>query len=373
MFFKKAFFNGMNVPRAFIGRDLIFGKPIDFLAPYPDHRISVCLYADATGVRNWNSVNDQMPIKTINMAGLQKWEETDDYIIYLDKNSVMTTVEQYVTGSYDKFQEVKALVDTYTEMLVENGIEWTAEDDSKLFTDINDLMLEEIINRPTQLDKPTEIRTFTSKAVPTTYGCCFRTDKKNGEIYVGEGYENLVNGRIYCENENVKLESGKVVFLDDTSKSINFSRFKLSDVDSVIIGDKYSTTAIIREQNTQKLYTRSATSFFSCDIDGTFKVTGSADNVSFSNKTLKFTTEILATNQIYHGQVGFGETEREYTTAKKDDSFKLDVQVTKTATPKPFIKSIMPSGKLTFITTANSDTHTLITKDNSTFKVYTTS
>ncbi|MGL6099792.1 MAG: hypothetical protein ACRC0G_09245, partial [Fusobacteriaceae bacterium] len=36
-------------------------------------------------------------------------------------------------------------------------------------------------------------------------------------------------------------------------------------------------------------------------------------------------------------------------------------------------KSIMPSGKLTFITTANSDTHTLITKDNSTFKVYTTS
>ncbi|MGL6132547.1 MAG: hypothetical protein ACRCZ9_13120, partial [Fusobacteriaceae bacterium] len=60
----------------------------------------MCLYADATGVRNWNSVNDQMPIKTINMAGIQKWEETEDYIIYLDKDAVMTTVEQYVTGAY---------------------------------------------------------------------------------------------------------------------------------------------------------------------------------------------------------------------------------------------------------------------------------
>ncbi|MGL5711812.1 MAG: hypothetical protein ACRCX2_02230 [Paraclostridium sp.] len=224
--------------RAFLGDKLIFGHEIPFEQPYPNENISMCLYADATGVRNWDSVNDQMPIKTINMAGIQKWEETEDYIIYLDKDAVMTTVEQYVTGAYDKFQDVKALIDTFTEMLSENGIEWTTEDDSKLFTDINDSMLEEIINTPTQLDEPTEIQTFTSKAVPTTYECCFRTDKKNGEIYIGEGYNN---------------------------------------VDGVV------------------------------------------------------------------------------------------------PSGKPFVKSIMPSGKLAFVTGANSDTHTLITKDNSTFKEYTIS
>lgn len=66
----------------------------------------------------WNNPNDPMPIKTTNMAGLQKWEETEDYIIYLCKDAVMTTSEKGV-----------------------------------------------------------------NKSTPTVYECCFKVNKKSGEIY----------------------------------------------------------------------------------------------------------------------------------------------------------------------------------------------
>ncbi|MGL6098601.1 MAG: hypothetical protein ACRC0G_03135, partial [Fusobacteriaceae bacterium] len=100
MFLEKAFFNGTSIPRAYVGKQLVFGKAIEFKTPYPDYRISTCLYGDEIGLRHWNK---NTPIKTLNNNGLQKFEETDDYIIYLDKDAV---VEDGIPVQFEALFEV---------------------------------------------------------------------------------------------------------------------------------------------------------------------------------------------------------------------------------------------------------------------------
>ncbi|MGL5712358.1 MAG: hypothetical protein ACRCX2_05010, partial [Paraclostridium sp.] len=284
-------------------RIVAYKKSSPFVGDKPLDSISLCFYGDSTGIKEWNRSSDQMPIKTINMAGLQKWEETDDYIIYLDKDAVMTTVEQYVTGTYDLFKERKADIDGAMELLKMNNIEWTSEDDSKLILDINKAQLERIANTPTTMEEDAVPQTFTTRAVPTTYEACFRVGKKSGEIYIGEGYEYFIKD----------FSTGAY---DISSSTFNFStntdyNIKITTTESVSTHQQCFTEVKVLDVDFYK-----------------FRTLGDIGSYAFKVRP-------GALNTIHY---------------------------TKTSTPKPFVKSIMPSGKLSFVTRTTDATHTFLNK-----------
>ncbi|MGL6131373.1 MAG: LamG-like jellyroll fold domain-containing protein, partial [Fusobacteriaceae bacterium] len=82
---------------AITGSTMELGNRSGFLCPFeksvdkPHNSISMGFGVGENGeiVQYNNKDTDPMPIKTINMSGLQKWEETEDYIIYLDKDAVI--------------------------------------------------------------------------------------------------------------------------------------------------------------------------------------------------------------------------------------------------------------------------------------------
>lgn len=316
----------------------------------PDSRISLGFSADENGLQYYNNPNDPMPIKTINMAGLQKWEETDDYIIYVDKDAVMTTVQNYVTGTYDLFLERKNQIDGAMELLKENGIEWTAEDDSKLLQDINLAQLERIASMPTTMDESTEIQAFETRTVPTTYECCFRTDKKTGEIYIGEGYENLwsvfqINTKCAeaSKNSNGHLN---VKFVGDVSN------FWIIKSEQQTTQGSYSTTCVI--------------------VSSSVPLSPSHLNLNHNSTTYNEVknVDLIEIGKTYNilneckveGIFNLASFRVLSVIVQKDSVFELALQITKTSTQKPFVKSVMPNGKLSFVTDANEATHTFILK-----------
>lgn len=335
-------------------------KSFPFLPLYPDKRISLCLYADSNGFRLWNVETDPMPIKTLNMAGLQKWEETDDYIIYLDKDAVMTTVENYIGGTYSLFLERKALIDGTIELLRENEIEWTSEDDSKLLLDINKAQLEKITNTPVTMEEDAIPQTFETKSLPTTYECCFRIDKKSGEIYIGEGYENNHKltgvGKWITERNSFKIVSGTV------------NTYKLG------YGEPQG-------------YVNGPYPVFKVGLTGgqSFRVAfKEVSEPTIEGKKIYGLANYIANDEEYSSTISTGlpdgwyetkidilkDLEKEHLRApqlrnhKDGDTtgWSIDVEAYVLPWGKPIVKNVMPSGKMTFITEVNETTHTFLNK-----------
>ncbi|MGL5716657.1 MAG: hypothetical protein ACRCX2_26820, partial [Paraclostridium sp.] len=158
--------------------------------------ISTRLWVDQYGLKKYDNPRDPFPFKTINNSGIKIMEETEDYQIWIDKDAVMTTVEKYVTGSYQTFLERKADIDGSVELLSLHEIEWTAQDDAKLFEDINNEALvkleQSVMMLPVDGENEVQPIILEPKTVPTTYECCFRVDKKEKNFYIGEGYEYFI-------------------------------------------------------------------------------------------------------------------------------------------------------------------------------------
>lgn len=286
-----------------------------------------------------------MPIKTMNNNGLQVLEEVPgEYKIYIDKDAVMTTVAKYAPGSYQTFMERKADVDNSRSLLKGYKIEWTQKDDSDLFIQCNNETISKIENQPMTLDEPTQPVVLEPKTVPTTYECCFRMDKKSGEIYIGEGYENLFSSaRNWANVVDVVETTGNATEGWYTAKWIganrtdSFNPFVTNNL-TVNSGDVFSFN-------------------FKCKTDCKINMVGfGGPDGQFSSDLNSITASTSTTNRhltLRYQQIAFTQGWQETV---------YNICITKTSTPKPFVKSVMPSGKLAFVTEVNETTHTFLNK-----------
>ena len=159
------------------------------------------MYADKNGIKQHLNPTDNTLFKTLNNNGLKIWEETEDYWIYMDKDVVTTTVQQYVTGAFDRYLEMNRTIDSNISLLKSYNIEWTTEDKCRLFESINDSMLNELASQASDLGiEDSQPLVLEPKTVPIEYLCCFIVDKETKEFYVEEGYENLTNFSTIPEN-----------------------------------------------------------------------------------------------------------------------------------------------------------------------------
>ncbi|MGL5714605.1 MAG: hypothetical protein ACRCX2_16410 [Paraclostridium sp.] len=306
----------------------------------PYKRISMMMYGDENKLQEWNDTkNDPMPIKTMNNNGLQVLEEVPgEYKIYIDKDVIMTTVAKYAPGSYQTFMDRKADVDNSRSLLKGYKIEWTQKDDSDLFIQCNNEAISKIENQPMTLDEPTQPVVLEPKTVPTTYECCFRVG--NDGVYVGEGYENLLSTRI--NNPISTSIEGYFVTSKTTATIDNPYRFSPLANKGVSAQEVYSA----------KYEVIKGFEWF--------------DRIEFHNSGFNSGTK-MRNESGYHSELCIKATDSGINLYVKQGApagveIISKVSITKTSTPKPFVKSVMPSGKLDRITNANETTHTFLNK-----------
>ncbi|MGL4645321.1 MAG: hypothetical protein ACRCVH_13430 [Vagococcus fluvialis] len=315
-----------------------------------DPRLSLHVYADKDGVHFNNNSKDQMPLKTLNGNGLQKFEETEDYCIYICKDAIMTTVEKYAPGAYQKFQETQALINSNEGLLKEYSIEWVNKDDADLFIQINNDEVAKIESKPIMLpvegEEPTQPIVLEPKTVPTTYECCFTVRKDdNYSLYINDGYENLASQGYKTNGVRIThIEKYSKVLLTNTAKLDTLYYYPVISPNFVVNTKYYCDFKVIdRESNFRYAVSYNGSTFL--------------DRADNSHGVLEFNT---SESDNLSGAYGFGfymqprlEIGSEYT---------IRIQITKTNTPKPFVKTIQPNCKLAFETPATSETHSFIMK-----------
>ncbi|MGL6167462.1 MAG: hypothetical protein ACRC0Y_04145 [Fusobacteriaceae bacterium] len=363
---------------AITGSTMALGNRSGYLDPFsssvdkPDSRLSTGFGVGENGELAFYNKKDSdpMPIKTRNMNGLQKWEETEDYIIYLDKDAVMTTVENYVVGAYDLFMERKANVDSNESLMKDYKIEWTEEDDSKLMLDTNNYLL----SQPVTLEEDEVSPSLETKVVPTTYEACFRVDKKTKDVYVGEGYENLYDGDFTIPDCFEKEGDKYVVRVDPllTSRWVNFIDTPTTYLAGQVNNYRSESHQLEVSDRLKERFvsvgffggspgyiTNSSTisqTFFYKENILTFGGTKKFDAV----KNISSASHGLLTNVYWN----MDENTPIDNITNGDCWFKvLKYMVTKTATEKPFVKTIMPNAKLALMSSCASDTHSFVMKD----------
>ena len=307
-----------------------------------DPRLSLHVYADKDGVHFNNNSKDQMPLKTLNGNGLQKLEETEDYCIYICKDAIMTTVEKYAPGAYQKFQETQALINSNDGLLKEYSIDWVNKDDADLFIQINNDEVAKIESQPMMLpvegEEPTRPMVLDSKTVPTTYDCCFTVRKDdNYSLYINEGYENLFpieqfydygNGDYFksLKNSSYIYNVLKVITLKPNLKYyIKYEEVKNVGINSMKVHINQGSLPTLTIQSSDKI----------SDYGG-----------------------IINTTQQAQFQVRFDAFE-------VNTEIKFDIKkpiIVKSDIQKPFVKSIQPNCKVAFETPATYDTHSFIMK-----------
>lgn len=290
------------------------------------------------------------PFNTMDNAGIDVYEETLTYKIYMDKNRRMTTVNEYVPGAYQKFTEIQNLINDNEAILKSYKIEWNELDDSELFKVINsDLLLKAKI--PYMLDGRLITPKFSSKSVPTTYKCCFRVDKFTNQFYIGAGYENLL----------------------DPTTAWNESFNTSSYIPACADGSNYSWDFEQKETAYTHLYVRRP---FLCVDGATYYASVSnihADYTDISEDGLDFQVfddswNILLATPTENAFTAVGDV-CHFSSSSTTSSEKITVsmvmgepQITKTTEKKPFVKSIMPSGKLQLKNSADDTQFSFIYK-----------
>lgn len=315
--------------------------------PIMSNKMKMRMYADKNGIKQHLNPADNTLFKTLNNNGLKIWEETEDYLIYIDKDAITTTVQQYVTGAFDRYLEMNRTIDSNISLLRSYNIEWTTQDKCKLFESINDSMLNELASQASNLgiEEPQPL-VLGSKTVPIEYLCCFRVDKETKEFYVEEGYENIYQYMTFNYtggNQNQIVQEEKDYYLITPTSLYNGNEFYFN---LFPVSTDYHGKIIIKSEipltTTRTNYDRELLSFnndihiFNINKEKTTKVSWMGWDESYSNnRTLKINT----TYKIY----------------KK-------VLITKTSETKPYIQSIIPDCKIT-LNGIDPTTHTVLYKE----------
>lgn len=309
-----------------------------FIGDKPDERISLCVYADERGLRYWNNKKDSIPFKTINNNGLKIWEETEDYIIYIDKDAITTTVEKYVVGSYQTFMERMKDIEESNELIKSYNIEWTSEDSSNLFIQINNEALEKLEQSAMLLSEDTISIVLDPKTVPTSYECCFTIRKDdNFSFYINNGYENLFpleqfydygNGSYFKSLKNPTYPYNVLKLITttpDLKYYINYKEVENVGINPMKVHMNISALQTLIIQPSNKI----------------FDYGGAVTTVSQAHLQVRFDALEINTEIKFN--------------IKKPIIVKSDIQ-------KPFIKSIQPNCKIYFTTPATCHSHSFIMK-----------
>ncbi|MGL5717243.1 MAG: hypothetical protein ACRCX2_29800 [Paraclostridium sp.] len=283
-----------------------------------------------------------MPIKTMNNNGLQVLEEVPgEYAIYIDKDAVFTTVQRYVPGTYQEFSDRKSLIDSSAGLMKSYSITWSTQDSVNLINEINNKALKRLEEQPMMLpvegeETPNEIQVLSARAVPITYECCFRVG--NEGVYVGEGYENLANDRTTGWKTSATILGSGLYIINTDNPIESVYPFNKSGVS--VPNEKYSFNWEVAKgegfQIKQSNRCVGGDKVISVEKSGTYTITTDQNATSVSDLSY---VRLTTTNSIT-----------------------IKLQITKTPTPKPFVKSVMPSGKLDRISNANETTHTFLNK-----------
>lgn len=322
----------------------------------------MCVYADETGYRFWNSKKDPMPFKTRDNAGLKILEETPDYIQYICKNAVMTTAEQYVVGSYDTFMVRMRDIEGSQELMRSYNITWTSQDSINLFHEINNAELERISNTPIMLPENEENQPLIleSKTVPVDYDCCFTVRKDdNYSFYINEGYENLWSNTLSANLNTINSKSGTGVETISYINKVNGGIFKLKGTSNTSVPFIFIRPVGINQDDIL-----SSTGYCSFNRIG-YKV-GTTGGIP--SNTLTYVDNIFKITNAKMVNVNFMVTVLKESQSQIGEDYDVEVdfknfQITKTSTQKPFVKSIQPNCKLAFNTPATSETHSFIMKN----------
>ncbi|MGL5717611.1 MAG: hypothetical protein ACRCX2_31645 [Paraclostridium sp.] len=322
------------------------------IKPILDSRLSLRVYADKTGLKIYNDPADPMPIKTTNMAGLQKWEETEDYIIYLCKDATMTTVQNYVTGTFQTFQERISDIESSQELMKSYSIEWTEQDSINLINEINNEALvkleQSVMMLPVDGENEVQPIILEPKTVPTTYECCFRVDKKEKNFYIGEGYENFADKKPL----NQTGLTSTIDYLSDGWARVTYTESGNTSSNRVYLSK-------LKQPISDEVGVYFKANFR--NVNGGFSVFGG----DFNGNRLSFSKDGIVVGNLTNTQKPDAGFATFIFSNSVQQSFEIELDkliITKTSTPKPFVKSVMPSGKLAFVTGATSETHSFLGK-----------
>lgn len=189
------------------------------------------------------------------------------------------------------------------------------------------------------------IFTRDTKVIPIPIDFCCRIDKKTGEIYIGEGYENLVQqSNFFSDGASIINWNEDGSFKSKVSKeSISYLTFTRRIENN--IGEKISVNfEIINNPNNFKRFVPYNEDF---DYIGDKDFIKKGKGVGTTKKT-----------PLTYGYLFYLENNNGL-----NATVTMKACITKTSTPKPFVKTIMPQCKFTLITSATSETHSFIMKN----------
>ena len=319
---------------------------------YFDNRISLALQGTRRGLEFWNDSTDKMSIKTFIGKSIEEcvYEETDDYIIYCDRT---TTVMNAMPNLYTRFLEWEEENTVEISENVARTLTGIEKDYKKILYDLNCELIEEELNKPTlynmtleEEEKPTFTwDMLTDEVMPTPEHFACRVDKKTGEIYVGEGYENLGSDVTSCSGSWIiwqSFENGEISIMSKPNTDIigRIVNTKTSVGEGFIYSYKYSAEGyhIVRLLD--------GSNFTDINYNNEYRIVTAT--ISPERNVSEDTNSCLAYTDI-----------RDTETLIKIK----DIQITKTSTTKPFVRKFMPNGKLSVITNATSETHSFVMKN----------
>lgn len=328
------------------------------IKPILDSRLSLRVYADKTGLKIYNDPTDQMPIQGLDMSkGIEYYCKDfvpNVYKIYTDGDVV--NVMGY-SGLGDLYNE--ALQTIYTEEIARgvdiqsaNHITSSQEFHTMLVEQLNRDNIARVESQPVTLDEngeEIEPLVQSMQRVITTINFCCRVDLEDGSIYIGEGYENLLKNILNDSTEYYRCSS------DGTFTVIKNG------------GAIFSYVNQAGETNDHSLY-------FYIDRDlkladnTTININGGLSSAPQSPSGFYDKTNFSIRRNGYGVVNGLNKKVTVMINPEIGSYKILKQQLTKTSTPKPFVKSMMPSGKLAFITNATSETHSFVMKNVRYFK-----
>ncbi|MGL5315180.1 MAG: hypothetical protein ACRC92_18135, partial [Peptostreptococcaceae bacterium] len=318
------------------------------IKPILDSRLSLRVYADKTGLKIYNDPADPMPLNISGGKTLDecKVEETEDYIIYADGGTQTRMGRKGLAQKY-----IEALNTIYSEeiekgsnILSPKHLTSEVQFHSDLLDILNDehnkeieaayeaqLKVKNTLTDEPYLEPLSEQRVFVS----INFAC--RIDKKTGEFYIGEGYENIVSTTVNGGIEIQKIQDGlfKLVATRTSYSSVVWYRGLESNTNY-----SYYWNTVKNVGNFLRVRTPDNT------FVNSFYSTNSLGEITM--RTVETKPQFDLVYELEEGEIG-----REV---------EVKMQLTKTSTPKPFVKSVMPNGKLAFVTNATSETHSFVMK-----------
>lgn len=343
----------------------------------------MCVYADETGLKFWNSKKDPMPINIANGKSLKDClvETNPIYDIYCDGG---TQIRMGYTGLGQKY--IDTLNTIYSEETA-RGYDITAKTHPTSYINfhislidiLNQEHIEEVERNHTQLlnvrnvlEEQPIAPVLAEQRIFIAINFALYVDKENKALYIGEGFENL----LYSLNKNRVDSQGVQVISNNEIKKItnqegynfyrggNYLNFQPGKyfVSAKLKGN--FTSAYVRLFRPQFYKTKN--NEFGIGANSTIDQQGFASEVELNKDTISGFVDIAHStpSSSVPLQFGFGKSEVNFSECQENEILIIENEmVVKTSTPKPFVKSMFPGGKLAFLTNATSETHSFILKN----------